>query len=100
MADVPSTICVMNSDSPQYTDEKLAKVTVGERQEHNSTIELAEYDATWPLRYREIEAIVRDALGDHVVLIEHVGSTSVPGLAAKPIIDIALEVPDSELEVE
>jgi GrpB-like predicted nucleotidyltransferase (UPF0157 family) len=88
------------SDSPQYTDEKLAKATVGERKEHNSTIELAEYDANWPLRYREIEGIVRDALGDKVVLIEHVGSTSVPGLAAKPIIDIVLEVPDSEQEIE
>ena len=88
------------SDSTQSTDEKLAKATVGERKEHNSTIELAEYDASWPLRYREIEVLVRDVLGDQVVLIEHVGSTSVPGLAAKPIIDIVLEVPDSEQEIE
>ena len=37
----------------------------------------------------------RLALGDRVVRIEHTGSTSVPGLSAKPIIDISLEVPDS-----
>jgi GrpB-like predicted nucleotidyltransferase (UPF0157 family) len=41
---------------------------------------------------------VRAALGDRVVRLEHVGSTSVPGLAAKPIIDIVLEVPDSSDE--
>ena len=38
---------------------------------------------------------IRGALGDQVRLLEHVGSTSVPGLAAKPIIDIVLAVPDS-----
>lgn len=41
---------------------------------------------------------VRGALGDRVVLLEHVGSTSVPGLAAKPIIDLVLEVADSSDE--
>ncbi len=88
------------ADPTQYTDEKLAKVTVGEREELNSTIELVEYDTNWPVRYHELEDKIRDVLGDLVVLIEHVGSTSVPGLAAKPIIDIVLEVPDSEKETE
>ena len=40
-------------------------------------------------------ARIREALGSQVVRLEHVGSTSIPGLAAKPILDIALEVPDS-----
>jgi len=58
-------------------------------------IELHEYDPSWPERYAEHAARLRGALGERLVRIDHVGSTSVPGLAAKPIIDIALEVPDS-----
>ncbi len=58
-------------------------------------IELHDYDPSWPERYAEHAARLRAALGERVVRLEHVGSTSVPGLAAKPIIDIVLEVPDS-----
>jgi GrpB-like predicted nucleotidyltransferase (UPF0157 family) len=55
---------------------------------------LAEYDPRWPERFELEAAAIRRELGDQVVQLEHVGSTSVPGLAAKPIIDIALAVPD------
>jgi GrpB-like predicted nucleotidyltransferase (UPF0157 family) len=58
-------------------------------------VELAEYDPEWPQLYAREEARIRGALGDRVVLLEHVGSTSVPGLAAKPRIDILLIVRDS-----
>jgi GrpB-like predicted nucleotidyltransferase (UPF0157 family) len=58
-------------------------------------IELHDYDPGWPERYAGHAARLREALGDRVVRLEHVGSTSVPGLAAKPIIDVALEVPDT-----
>jgi GrpB-like predicted nucleotidyltransferase (UPF0157 family) len=58
-------------------------------------VELAEYDPEWPRLYARDEARIRGALGDRVVLLEHVGSTSVPGLAAKPRIDILLIVRDS-----
>jgi GrpB-like predicted nucleotidyltransferase (UPF0157 family) len=58
-------------------------------------IELRGYDPRWPELYAEQAARLREALGDRLRRVEHVGSTSVPGLAAKPIIDIALEVPDS-----
>ena len=78
--------------SEGYSDQKLAEVTVCERRELNSTINLVEYDAAWPRRFEEIEKQVRGALGNLVVLLEHAGSTSVPGLSAKPIIDIVLEV--------
>ncbi|UYM06100.1 GrpB family protein [Solicola gregarius] len=57
-------------------------------------IELAAYDPQWPRLYDEEERHVRETLGDRVVLIEHTGSTSVPGLAAKPIIDMLLVVAD------
>jgi len=56
---------------------------------------LAAYDPDWPrLFVREADRI-RAALGNEALRIEHVGSTSVPGLTAKPIVDILLVVPDS-----
>ncbi|HUA07282.1 MAG TPA: GrpB family protein [Solirubrobacteraceae bacterium] len=61
-------------------------------------IELRDYDPRWPDLYAEHAARLHDALGDRLVRVEHVGSTSVPGLAAKPFIDIALEVPNSANE--
>jgi GrpB-like predicted nucleotidyltransferase (UPF0157 family) len=76
-------------------EAELRAVTVGELQPVEGPIELVDYDSSWPgLFAREAERI-RAALGDRVVLLEHTGSTSVPGLAAKPIIDITLAVPDS-----
>jgi GrpB-like predicted nucleotidyltransferase (UPF0157 family) len=76
----------------------LAKVTVGPPERLSGRIELSEYDPAWPGLYAREAARVRAALGQRVVRLEHVGSTSVPGLAAKPIIDIVLEVPDSSDE--
>jgi GrpB-like predicted nucleotidyltransferase (UPF0157 family) len=54
-----------------------------------------DYDPTWPTKFEMHRAIVTKALGDAALQIEHVGSTSVPGLAAKPIIDILVVVRDS-----
>lgn len=51
-------------------------------------------DPTWPEQAARLVETVRAALGPKVVSLEHVGSTSVPGLAAKPIIDVLLVVPD------
>src|SRR5271165_5708449 len=56
---------------------------------------IVEYDPQWPELFRRAAERIRTALGDRVVLLEHTGSTSVPGLAAKPIIDITLVVADS-----
>ena len=50
-------------------------------------IELHDYDPAWPQLYRREAARIRSVLGDRVVRLEHVGSTSVPGLAAKPVLD-------------
>ena len=59
---------------------------------------LLEHDPAWVDRYAGHEARVRAALGDRVVAVEHIGSTSVPGLAAKPIIDVLVTVPDITAE--
>jgi GrpB-like predicted nucleotidyltransferase (UPF0157 family) len=55
---------------------------------------IAEYSEEWPRRFEVERARIAGALGDRALLIEHIGSTSVPGLAAKPIVDIALGVAD------
>ena len=77
------------------TDEEIDAAWIGGAVVHDATIELAEYDAEWPRLFEREEARIRTALGDRVMLLEHAGSTSVPGLAAKPRIDMVLAVTDS-----
>ena len=77
------------------TDEQLQAVTIGERRPHDAPVTLVEYDSQWPATFAAEAAKIRAALGDQLVRLEHTGSTSVPGLAAKPIIDMTLTVPDS-----
>jgi GrpB-like predicted nucleotidyltransferase (UPF0157 family) len=57
-------------------------------------IEVVEYDERWPQDFERVAARVRAALGDPVLELHHIGSTSVPGLPAKPFIDIDLVVAD------
>ncbi|WP_417486421.1 GrpB family protein [Maricaulis sp.] len=52
------------------------------------TVDVVDYDPGWPARFTDERKRLQRALGDAATRIEHVGSTSVPGLAAKPIIDI------------
>jgi GrpB-like predicted nucleotidyltransferase (UPF0157 family) len=76
-------------------EEALRAVTIGELKVVNGPVKLSAYDPAWPTMFEREAARIRSALGDRVRLLEHVGSTSVPGLAAKPVIDIVLAVPDS-----
>lgn len=55
-------------------------------------IEVLPYDPTWPLRYEDARREIMDAIGSFILRIEHIGSTAVPGLAAKPVIDILVGV--------
>jgi len=55
-------------------------------------VEIAEYDALWPRLFQERGERLRRALGDVALRIDHIGSTSIPGLAAKPIVDIQISV--------
>ncbi len=59
-------------------------------------IEIVSYNELWPLEFAEIGAALRAALGELAVRIDHIGATSVPGLAAKDIIDVQLTVPALE----
>jgi GrpB-like predicted nucleotidyltransferase (UPF0157 family) len=55
-------------------------------------IHIAPYDPAWPAMFEAEAATLRQLLGDRALRVEHVGSTSVPGLAAKPVIDIQVSV--------
>ncbi|MDZ5143292.1 GrpB family protein [Microbacterium testaceum] len=61
-------------------------------------IEIVDPDAAWPGVFEMLRSRIDGALGDRVLEIGHVGSTSVPGLAAKPVIDIDLTVADTDDE--
>jgi GrpB-like predicted nucleotidyltransferase (UPF0157 family) len=81
-----------------HTDEEIAAVRIGPPQVLNAPIVLAEYDPAWPRLFEREAARIRDVLGSRVLQLEHVCSTSVPDLAAKPLIDMLLVVADSSDE--
>jgi GrpB-like predicted nucleotidyltransferase (UPF0157 family) len=58
----------------------------------SSSIRLVDYDSKWPILYEEEKASILSLIGDFVVDIQHIGSTAVPGLGAKPIIDIMVAI--------
>ena len=76
-------------------EQWLREVTIGELRPLNGTIRLAPYDPEWASLYAVEAGRIHDTLGSDVLLLEHVGSTSVPGLSAKPIIDMVMAVENS-----
>ena len=58
----------------------------------NEEIVLRPYNGGWPARYEREKALIADAMGEALIAIEHIGSTAVPGLEAKPIIDVAIRI--------
>ena len=89
-----------NQDSEQagaipytpLTEEQIRAAQVGELVPLVAPIQIVDYDPEWPRLYEREATRVQSILGKRVLLIEHVGSTSVPGLAAKPKIDMLLVV--------
>ena len=77
-------------------DGYLDTVLVGGREERQ--VEIVEYDPSWPEVFEEHRRHLLTALGGTARTVEHIGSTAVPGLAAKPIVDIMVTVdnPDDE----
>jgi GrpB-like predicted nucleotidyltransferase (UPF0157 family) len=82
--------------SGEELDRYLDSVLIGGREP--ATLVIADSDSAWPLRFAEIEARIGSALGDAALAVEHIGSTSVPHLAAKPIIDVLVVVADVDEE--
>ena len=77
-------------DSPDESPEYLLPAT-----RVDGSIVLSPYDPAWATTFETLATDIRTALGSVATAVEHVGSTAVPGLAAKPIIDINLIVLDS-----
>ena len=76
-------------------EDQLRRATIGEPTILNGPIALAEHNSEWPEDFARQAKRIQAALGKRALRIEHIGSTSIPGLAAKPIIDILLVVADS-----
>src|SRR5215216_4030399 len=71
-------------------DADLDRVLIGGRERRD--IVIADYVASWPRRFEVERNRIAGALGSRALRIEHIGSTAVPGLAAKPIVDILVDV--------
>jgi GrpB-like predicted nucleotidyltransferase (UPF0157 family) len=80
----------MSDDSLEM---RIREVIIGEIEQQ--PIVIADYNPAWPEHFRQEEVRIRAALGQGALSVEHIGSTSVPGLPAKPIVDILLVVEDS-----
>jgi GrpB-like predicted nucleotidyltransferase (UPF0157 family) len=77
------------------TEEQMRAAQIGELAPLVGRIQIVDYDTEWPRLFEREAERIQATLGHRALLIEHVGSTSVQGLAAKPIIDILLVVADS-----
>lgn len=72
-------------------------VGLKEQNPASEDVQLVGYDPSWPRRYEEFALWLRKSLGDDIALrVEHYGSTSIPGIPAKPIIDVIVEIPSFE----
>ena len=80
------------------SDEYLKSVTIGPLERLEGAVTLCEYDPAWPEQYLAQRQKIAAALAGERITVEHVGSTSVPGLCAKPILDILLLVEDAARE--
>jgi GrpB-like predicted nucleotidyltransferase (UPF0157 family) len=94
-ADGRGTGSVVPAIHTPMTEEELRASTVGELIARNGPITLVDSDPNWPALYAREAERIHSVLGNRVLLLEHAGSTSVPGLAAKPKIDIVLVVADT-----
>jgi len=81
-----------------HSEDYLRTHTVGELKPRSAPILVVDYDPAWPQTFNREAGKIRTALHERALQIDHVGSTSVPGLRAKPIIDILLVVTDSANE--
>ena len=115
VADLPAAtlaaggqVAVVNR-TPTWVDGRAALVLRGSAGEvlagalaalRAGSLELTDYDPDWPRLYEEEAAHIREALGESVVAMEHTGSTAVPGLAGKPVIDISVGLRGLELSAE
>lgn len=82
-------------EQPSVDQIRRARVEPDDRTRWSRRVVVVPPDPNWPAQFEHVAATIRSALGEQALGIEHVGSTAVPGLAAKPIIDIDLTVTDA-----
>jgi len=85
------------SAEPEAGREFRGGTILGEERREES-VEVVSYDPSWPVRYEQMRSRLAHVLGPTAARIEHVGSTAVPGLAAKPVVDIQVSVGDLDAE--
>ena len=84
---------------PRERESYLDQVLIGGREKRE--IVIVDYDHDWPSRFERERERIRDTLGSSALRVEHIGSTAVPGLAAKPVIDVLVTVdnPDDDAKL-
>ncbi|MEU5669309.1 GrpB family protein [Micromonospora sp. NPDC047762] len=91
MAEYPQNVVQRFHGTPEQVDAGL----VGEPPRTWESVVIEEYDPSWAQRFVNVRSSLTEALGDLIIGVEHVGSTAVPGLAAKPVIDVDLVIEDT-----
>ncbi|MEU8330087.1 GrpB family protein [Micromonospora sp. NPDC048839] len=94
MAEYPQDVVQRFHGTPEQVDAGL----VGEPPRTWESVVIEEYDPAWAQRFRAVRSSLTEALGGLVISLEHVGSTAVPQLAAKPVIDVDLVIEDTAEE--
>jgi GrpB-like predicted nucleotidyltransferase (UPF0157 family) len=85
-------------ENAKVPEQQFRTIIVGKVSSSNKIIRLEPSNPEWPSMFASLESQIRDSLGAKALMIEHVGSTAVAGLSAKPIIDVALVVSNSTEE--
>ncbi|MGC4864119.1 GrpB family protein [Micromonospora sp. DT53] len=94
MTEYPQDVVQRFHGSPEQVDAGL----VGEPPRTWESVVIEEYDPVWAQRFVAVRSSLTEALGDLVISVEHVGSTAVPGLAAKPVLNVDLVIEDTAEE--
>lgn len=94
MAEFPQDVVQRFHGTPEQVDAGL----VGEPPRTWESVVIEEYDPSWTRRFIAVRSSLNEALGGLIISLEHVGSTAVPGLAAKPVIDVDLVIGDTAEE--
>lgn len=85
-------------EQPSEDEIRSARLDPGDAKRWQQPVVVAQPDPRWPAMFRRVAADIKFALGPLALSVEHVGSTSVAGLPAKPVIDVDLTVADSSNE--
>ena len=100
VAVVNRTLTWVDGRAELVLDDSAGEVLAGVVAELAAQVEIIDYDPRWPSRFEQEAERVRNALAESVVELEHMGSTAVPGLAGKPVVDISVGLRALELSAE